>query len=95
MVADSEKAIESKLVAAIDKVGGWALKLPCTYVAGLPDRMVLLPKGRIFFVEVKTTGKKPTPIQRLIHRRLHCLGFTVYVADSFEKLQTILNSYDL
>lgn len=95
MQIDSEKAIEKKLVAEVDKAGGWALKLPCVYVTGLPDRMVLLPGGIIFFVEVKTTSKKPTPVQRLIHKRLERLGFAVYVVDSFEELQTILNLYDL
>lgn len=93
MQIDSEKAIEKKLVVQVDKAGGWALKLPCVYVAGLPDRMVLLPNGIIFFVEVKTTGKQPTPVQKLIHRRLRRLGFAVYVADSFKELDNILNLY--
>jgi hypothetical protein len=92
---DSEKLIEKRLVASIDSAGGWALKLPCTYVAGLPDRMCLLPKGIIFFIEVKTTGKKPTKLQLFIHERLRRLGFAVYVADSFNELQNILDLYDI
>lgn len=90
---DSEKHIEKTLVSEVDKLGGWALKLPCVYVAGLPDRMVLLPDRVIFFVEVKTTGKKPTPIQKLVHKRLRLLGFDVYVIDSLELLYKTLNTY--
>lgn len=88
---DSEKLIEKTLVDGIKELDGWALKLPCTYVAGLPDRMVLLPGGRIFFAEIKTTGKKPTAVQKLIHERLRRLGFTVYVIDTLDQLNEILN----
>ena len=88
---DSEKLIEKTLVAEVHKLGGWAIKLLCTYVTGLPDRMVLLPGGVIFFVEVKSTGKKPTAVQKLVHEKLRRLGFTVYIIDSLEQLHQTLN----
>lgn len=89
---DSEKLIEKTLAAEVKKLGGWSLKLLCTYVTGLPDRLVLLPGGIIFFVEVKSTGKKPTTIQLLIHERLRRLGFRVEVVDSLKQLNKILNN---
>ncbi len=89
---DSEKLIEKTLVAEVKSLGGWSLKLPCTYVTGLPDRLVLLPRGVIFFVEVKTTGKKPTAVQRLVHKRLRRLGFTVHVIDSLKQLNQTVNN---
>jgi hypothetical protein len=89
---DSEKLIEKTLVAEVKKLGGWAVKLLCTYVTGLPDRLVLLPGGVVFFVEVKSTGETPTPIQRLIHKRLRRLGFTVHVVDTLKQLNLILNN---
>lgn len=88
---DSEKLIEKTLVGLTEDLGGWALKLLCNYVTGLPDRMVLLPDGRIFFVEVKTTGKKPSASQKAVHEKLRRLGFTVHVIDSLEQLNTIFN----
>lgn len=91
MAVDSEKSIEKTLVKLTKDLGGWALKLLCNYVTGLPDRMVLLPGGRVFFVEVKTTGKKPTAVQKLVHEKLRRLGFTVHVIDSLEQLNTIFN----
>lgn len=90
---DSEKLIEKTLNTEVAKMGGWSVKLPCTYVAGLPDRMVLLPGGRIFFTELKTTGKKPTAMQKLIHKKLEALGFDVYVIDSLDLLYEKINLY--
>lgn len=89
---DSEKVIEKRLNAEVKSLGGWSLKLLSTYVTGLPDRMVLLPGGVIFFAEIKSTGKKPTPVQRLVHDKIRRLGFTVYVIDSLEQLNKILNN---
>ena len=89
---DSEKLIEKTLVAEVKKLDGWAIKLLCTFVTGLPDRLVLLPGGVVFFVEVKSTGKKPTAVQRLVHKRLRRLGFRVEVIDSLNQLNTTLNN---
>lgn len=90
---DSEKLIEKTLNAEVTKMRGWSLKLPCVYVAGLPDRMVLLPGGVVFFAEIKSTGKKATPIQKLVHKKIRDLGFSVYVIDSLEQLHETLNNY--
>lgn len=48
---------------------------------GMPDRMILLPGGRIGFVEVKAPGKKPRPLQVKRHGQLRALGFPVFVLD--------------
>lgn len=79
---ESEKILEPKLAREVKKVGGWALKLPATFVSGLPDRLVLMPGGRAYFVEMKTTGEKPRKIQLAIHRKLRSMGFDVFVIDS-------------
>jgi hypothetical protein len=89
---DSEKLIEKTLNAEVKSLGGWSLKLLCQFVTGLPDRLVLLPGGIIFFVEVKSTGKTASPVQRLVHKRLRRLGFTVHVIDTLKQLNQILNN---
>ncbi len=48
----------------------------------VPDRLVLLPGGRMLFVELKAPGKKATPLQEREHMRLRKLGFQVDVLDS-------------
>ena len=90
---DTEKLIEKTLNKEVERLGGWSLKLPCVYVAGLPDRLVLLPGGVIFFAEIKSTGKTASPVQKLIHERLRGLGFKAYVIDTLEGLYKILNDY--
>lgn len=48
-----EREIEKKLVQKVRQYGGWCLKWVCPGWAGVPDRIVLLPGGRIVFVETK------------------------------------------
>ncbi|EBD6078502.1 VRR-NUC domain-containing protein [Salmonella enterica] len=55
----------------------------------VPDRIVLLPGGRIVFVECKAPGKPPRADQLREHERLRALGFTVVVLDS-KNLEEIL-----
>lgn len=86
----SEKLIEKKLREQIKKMGGLALKLESQHFTGLPDRMILMPEGRIFFVETKSTGDKPRKRQLLVHRKLRDLGFSVDVIDDIEGLTKLL-----
>ena len=88
-----EKDIEKYLVEQVKKQGGWALKFISPGVSGVPDRIVLLPDGRMFFAEVKRPGAKTRPLQLAIHKKLKMLGFTVYVLDDREQIETILSMY--
>ena len=58
-----EKTIEHKLVVATKNMGGIAVKFISPGIDGMPDRLVLLPHGRLAFVELKASGKKPRPLQ--------------------------------
>ena len=87
----SEKSIEQMLVRSVRAVGGICPKLVCPGMDGMPDRMVLLPEGRIAFVEVKAPGKKPRALQVKRHRQLKALGFSVYVLDAPEGIGVILD----
>ena len=89
---ESEKVLEKKLVKWIKEAGGKCLKLSSQFNTGLPDRMILLPKGHIFYCEVKSTGKKPSKMQEIIHNEIRALGFRVYVVDSTEALSEMLKA---
>jgi len=89
---ESEKVLESYLVAEIKKVGGWAIKLLSGLVTGLPDRLILLPGGVVAFIEVKTTGKKASVRQLWVHDKLKALGFRVELLDSKEGINNFINS---
>ena len=86
-----EKIIEQHLVKAVKNSGGIAPKLVCPGFDGMPDRLVLLPRGKIGFVEVKAPGKEPRPLQVARHELLRRLGFKVYVLDSPERIGGILD----
>lgn len=94
MQVESEKLIDKKLVELVKENGGLCLKLLTTHVTGLPDRLCLFPKGKILFVELKTTGKKPKKIQNLVHDRLRSLGFRVEVASSSKQIEKIIKEYE-
>ena len=86
-----EKNIEQKLVKAVKSAGGIAPKLTCPGFDGMPDRLVLMPEGRIGFGEVKALGKEPRPLQVRRHEMLRNLGFKVYVLDDPEQIGGILH----
>ena len=86
-----EKTIEQKLVNTIKNMGGISPKFVSPGFDGMPDRLVLLPGGRLAFVEVKSPGKEPRPLQKARHRLLRQLGFRVFILDSAEDIQAILS----
>ena len=86
-----EKTIEQKFRAAVKAAGGLALKFASPGFDGVPDRLALLPGGRVAFVEVKATGKKPRPLQLARHRLLRQLGFKVYVLDDESQIGGIID----
>ena len=76
-----ETRVERALTPVVTARSGWAIKL-LPSVSGLPDRLVLLPGGRIIFVELKAPGNRPSAHQIVVHDRLRKLGFEVVVLSS-------------
>ena len=85
-----ERKIEQRLVEEVKKRGGICPKFTSPGTDGMPDRIILLPNGRMAFVEVKAPGKKPRPLQLSRHELLRRLGFQVYVLDGEEQIGEIL-----
>ena len=65
-----EKYIEQKLVSEVKKRGGICLKLASTGLDGIPDRLVLMSKGRVAFVELKAPKQKPRKLQLVRIKKL-------------------------
>ena len=86
-----EKQIEQKLGQAVKKKGGLCLKFVSPNFDGMPDRLILLPGGKIAFAELKAPGKKPRPLQLVRHKALMKLGFRVYIIDRMEQIGAILD----
>ena len=87
-----EKSIEQKLVAKVKKLGGICPKFISPGYDGMPDRLVLLPKGKIGFVEVKKKGMKPPQLQLARHKLLKGIGFKVFVLDDEKDIDEIVEN---
>lgn len=86
-----EKTIERKMASKVKSMGGIAPKFVSPGFDGMPDRLVLLPMGKIAFVEVKRHAEKPRPLQEVRHGMLRRLGFRVYVLDDDTQIGRILD----
>lgn len=58
-----ESQIETRLRQGVRALGGRAYKFVSPGNTGVPDRLVVLPGGRIIFVELKTDTGKLSPMQ--------------------------------
>lgn len=86
-----EKTVESKLVKAVKSMGGLAPKFTSPGLDGVPDRLVLLPGGKMAFIELKAPDKNLRPLQVRRKRQLESLGFLVYCMDRPEQIGVILS----
>lgn len=77
-----EKQIEAKVCAYAKERGLLVYKFTSPARAAVPDRMFVLPTGKIFFCEFKREGLKPTPQQEREHHRLRQHHVVVYVIDN-------------
>ncbi len=80
-----EKTIEQALVKRVKELGGMAEKFVSPGRRSVPDRLVTLPGNVIIFVELKSEGKHPTPLQELDHERRRALGCDVRVINTLEE----------
>nr|WP_206427612.1 VRR-NUC domain-containing protein [Burkholderia gladioli] len=86
-----EKTVEAYLVERVRALGGTAYKFTSPARASVPDRIVILPPGRIFFVELKRPGGKLTRGQEREHEHLRRLGADVRMLDSIGAINAFLN----
>ena len=88
-----EKAIERRLKREVEKtvLGAACMKWVCPGYSGVPDRIILLPGGKIVFVELKAPGKHERARQEYVHTRLRKLGFDVFPSiDSPAKVDEVV-----
>lgn len=75
---NSEAELEAWFRRRVRLLGGQTIKLAPTE-AGVPDRLVIMPRGRLFLVELKTETGEVSKIQQHWHREIMKLGVTVHV----------------
>ncbi len=78
-----ERDIEAYLVKRCKEIGALADKFMSPQRRSVPDRLITF-RGRVLFVELKATGKKPTEAQVRDHERRRAAGAEVVWLDSKE-----------
>ena len=78
-----EKDVERYLVHQCKEIRALCWKWVSPGRTGVPDR-IMLWRGRIWFIELKAKGRKPTAIQKVVHGLIERAGFHVHVLDSHE-----------
>lgn len=86
-----ESTIEKYLKTEVEKIGGMCLKFGGRNMAGMPDRVITLPMGRAFFVELKAPGLSPSKLQSFVHSQFAQRGFLVRLMDTKEKVDDFIH----
>lgn len=86
-----ESDIERRFVREVERAGGRVLKWVSPGNRGVPDRIVILPHGRVVFVELKRSGGRLGPLQERWARILKELGHTVYKIDSIDGIKRFID----
>ena len=86
-----EKSVEQRLQEEVKKIGGKAYKLSAAVDAGMPDRLVCLPRGNVIFVETKRPkGGRLSHIQHYRHKELRLMGFDVRVINTSKAVEEFI-----
>lgn len=86
-----EAVVESRLRKAVERAGGKCLKWVSPGHTGVPDRLILMPGGRIYFAETKAPGEHERARQEYVQKKLRALGFTVFSSvDTDEKVAAVI-----
>lgn len=88
-----ESQIEKRLADKIKFLGGLCWKFTSPNMRGVPDRVVILPQGKVVWVELKRPGAIPTAQQLRRHRELWKRGHAVVVLDSIESVDTFIQAH--
>lgn len=87
-----EKDIEAKVVAFAKSLGCLAYKFTSPSRRSVPDRLFITKTGKVFFIEFKRLGQKPTPAQAVEIARIRGNGGTVFVVDNVADGRTIVGA---
>lgn len=79
----------------MNKLGGICYKFVSPGNSGVVDRIVQLPGARIWFVELKSIGKIPDPLQVYQMERMSNLGFNVRFIATVRDLDILLLEMEL
>ena len=86
-----EREVEAYLKTKVEGLGGKYIKIPATYEEGIPDRLVVMPGGKIAFVELKRPiGGRLAPMQKYQIAKLKKLGCLVRVVKNYVEADELI-----
>ena len=88
-----ETNIEKHLIKSVKSMGGRAIKLNPLWNIGIPDRMILLPGSRIYFIELKDRSKVSKAQKIWISWLIDC-GFDARVIRGRKELTVFLKEIE-
>lgn len=86
-----EKHLEKRCQSAVREAGGFFIKLLPFVEVGLPDRLLLLPGGVVWFVELKSATGRLGPKQAFWQRRLRKLGMNYLCTSDFDEFCRLID----
>lgn len=86
-----ENQIEQKVCEYAKRKGFLVYKFTSPNRMAVPDRLFVCPNGKMFFVEFKREGAKPTPAQEREHARLQGHNVSVFVVDNVEQGKFVID----
>lgn len=88
-----ENEVEGHLRRRVEKAGGLCVKFLPDFARGFPDRIVLLPRGVLVWVETKRPrGGVLSPVQKVQHVLLRRLGQRVEVVWTKDQADDLIDS---
>jgi len=85
-----ENDVETYLYKQAKKHDILYYKFTAPSTRGVPDR-ILIGNGKTIFLELKRPGEKPRKLQFAIHKRMREHGATVFVADTKELVNDVID----
>lgn len=88
-----ESTIETHLVKRIRRMGGAAYKFVSPAHRGVADRVVCLPDGSTWFVELKAEGGRLSPLQKVFADEMRRLRQKYVCLWSKDQIDEWLNDF--
>lgn len=86
----TEAQIEAQLVKMVRNRGGLCYKFVSPGMPGVPDRIIIMPGGRVFFVELKTEVGRLAGIQRWVIDQMRDRGADVRVIKGMDAVRDLM-----
>lgn len=91
----TESQVEKKLRIAVEQLGGLCIKHHSPYHRGMPDRLVMLPGGLTYWVELKTATGELSKLQKVARKKLIGLGQKYILLEGEQGLKDCITHFKL